>query len=509
MTIANRLRASFAVYVALLVALATMYARAAGRSAESAVALTATAARVRASTDDLARIDQMDADAEKYLATRDVRYRDKYARAFGEFGTFDAHALQPEVLDSLRRVKQSVFAASQDAMTRRLLDSEHAATRAVRVAWIAAGLALILGGFLSVILVRLIVGPLRRIGKGTREVAAGRFDYVLNATGGDELAEVGRDFDSMTKRLAELDRMKKEFLARVSHDLKTPLSSMQETNGALLDNLAGPLSTQQRRLITLNLESGQRLSIMLGKLLDLSRAEAGMTPSFQLVDVREVARRAVELANGAAARRRVRVTLDATDGPSLIRGDASGVTQVLDNLVENAIKFSPPDTEVRVCLTEQNAGEITVTVADQGPGIPMSERERVFDRFYQTMSGRAVPDRGVGLGLTICREIVAAHGGRIWVEENRPSGSSFHVALRRSIAAVVAFALISAAGCATFHRQPEIDPRVAILTSEVRELRAQLDSAAAQADSLRLVLQRIKDIDLKPRQTGGRPPSLR
>src|SRR6185295_14786427 len=138
-----------------------------------------------------------------------------------------------------------------------------------------------------VALVRSILRPLDALARGTREVAAGRFHARIDASTGDEFARVARDFNSMTERLGELDRLKKDFVAKVSHDLKTPLSSMQETNRALLDHMAGPLSDKQRRLLELNAESGQRLSAMLGKLLDLSRAEAGLRPTLQTIDMNE------------------------------------------------------------------------------------------------------------------------------------------------------------------------------------------------------------------------------
>src|SRR5205814_10183710 len=117
------------------------------------------------------------------------------------------------------------------------------------VSWGAAIGALILGLLLSAQIIRSIVGPLGRLTEGTREVSAGRFAYRLDATGGDELAQVARDFNSMTERLDELDRMKRDFAAKVSHDLKTPLSSMQETIGVVLDEVAGPLSPKQRQLL--------------------------------------------------------------------------------------------------------------------------------------------------------------------------------------------------------------------------------------------------------------------
>jgi signal transduction histidine kinase len=470
------------------------------------------AAQVRESTNQLARIDQMTSDAEKYLATRDVRYREKFAEAFREFGPFEVRALHPTVLDSLRFQVQAAGEASQERMRQRLVESETAAQRAARVAWVAVSIALVLGALLATALVRAIVRPLDRLAAGTRDVAAGRFNARLGDDGADEFAVVARDFNVMTKRLAELDRMKKDFVAKVSHDLKTPLSSMQETNHALIDEVAGPLSSTQRRLLELNLESGQRLSAMLGKLLDLSRIEAGVAPVRQPLDVAQIAQRSVDNASASASRRGVKLSMAAVERATIV-GDAQALTQVIDNLVENAIKFSPANSEVRVSVEEgTSGGDVSLTIADEGPGIPEVERTRVFDRFYQTDAGRAVAGRGVGLGLTICREIVSAHGGRIWVDGNGPRGSVFHVALRRGAAVIVAAMLTMSTGCAGLHRSPgeprpeDLQLRIASLTAEVDAVRARLDSTAAVSDSLRLELQRIKDIDLKLRPSSKRPP---
>lgn len=513
MTVANRLRGAVAVYVVALIAVALLYARDVQRTADSARELSVMAARVRATTDQLARLDQMNVDAEKYLATRDIRYRDKFAVAFREFGVFDDRVLQPRVLDSLRLRIQSTGAAVQEEMQRELAESTAEAKRAVRIGRVAAGGALILGLLLSVALVRSILGPLGRLAQGTRWVSAGRFDYRLETSGGDEFALVARDFNSMTERLAEVDRMKKDFVAKVSHDLKTPLSSMQETNSALLDHLAGPLTEKQRRLLELNVESGQRLSAMLGKLLDLSRVEAGVRPTLRVIDVNEIVRRCIDTAAISAARRGVQLSMPTTE-PSLVVGDEGGIAQVIDNLVENAIKFSPPNGQVVVSVAKASEGEVSLTVTDDGPGIPPADRDRVFDRFYQADAGRGVRGRGVGLGLTICREIVSAHGGRIWVDENRPRGSAFHVVLRRGAAAVAGVMLLGAGGCASFHRNPpaagpaDLELRIASLTMEVDAVRARLDSTSAEADSLRRELQRLKEIDLKPR-VARRPPTIR
>jgi signal transduction histidine kinase len=508
MTVANRLRSALAVYVAAVVGLGVFHARSVQQAADGSRSLSELAAQVSAATDRLARIDEMDADAEKYRATNDVRYRDKFADAYKEFGEFDGRSMQPEVIDSLRQQVQLAGAVAREAMRQALAKSDAAARRSVEIAWVAAATALALGILLSIVLVKSIVGPLGRLAQGTRWVSAGRFDYRLDTSARDEFAVVAADFNSMTERLGELDRMKKDFIARVSHDLKTPLSSMRETNSALLDHMAGPLSQKQRQLLELNAESGQRLWAMLGKLLDLSRLEGGQRPTLQMIDLNAIVKRSVWAATAGATQRGVRLTVEEKE-PSRVLGDVTGISQVVDNLVENAIKFSPANGHVQVSITPSER-EVMLTVADDGPGIPTADRDRVFERFYQTEAGRGVQGRGVGLGLTICREIVSAHGGRIWVDARRPQGSAFHVVLRRSVAAMLGFVLVGAAACAPFHRpEPEARPedlalRIASLTAEVDAVRMQRDSLSAEADSLRLELQRLKEIDLKPR--GARRP---
>ena len=495
MKVATRLSGAFAIYLALLAALVIYHVRSIRRAVSSGVALTEISSRLRiASTDQVSRVAQMGSDAEKYLITGDPGYLDQTLQAADAFGhqlawfdslsltTQERDALTPlkvdwrdattrlhalsglvyapadsgklvmarlgQSLDRVRRESETLGAASQGAMTSELGASQDSAREAERVSWIVAVVALLAAGVLSVLLVRSIVGPLERLAEGTREVSAGRFGHRLNASGDDEFAQVSRDFNSMTERLDELDRMKRDFVAKVSHDLKTPLSSMQETINVLVDGLAGPVTPKQRQLLELNLESGRRLSAMLAKLLDMSRIEAGLEPDMQLIDLIDIVRRSIDRADAAlsaseaAPRQGLAISFVEPGHRVIVRGDAAGLAQVVDNLLENAIKFSPIGGEVVVRVShdagkaagegnEQTIGEraVEITVADQGPGISDDEKERVFGRFYQTETGRSVRGRGVGLGLTICREIVTAHGGDIWVTDNAPRGSVFHVVL--------------------------------------------------------------------------------
>ena len=496
MTVATKLRAAFGLYIALLAVLLVYHVKTIQRAVGSGHQLTAISSRLRVtSTEQLARIVQMGNDAEKYLVTRDAGYLDKFLETSRAYGIelqrlralplsagertwlapldsqwqqvaaeaqqlADHRAAPPEVaresvvrvqqrLEQVQVYTQQLAAAAQSAMTRELQESELGARRAERLSWIAAVGALILSILLSALLVRSIVQPLERLTEGTREVSAGRFDYRLAARGRDEFAQVAHDFNTMTERLDELDRMKRDFVSKVSHDLKTPLSSMQETIGVLLDELPGPLTSKQRQLLELNRDSGRRLGAMLSKLLDLSRIEAGLEPDFQMVDVVQIARRSVERMQAARSERGLETSIMEPVRRLLVRGDTAGLAQVLDNLLENAIKFSPVGGEVNVAIVDlpergnrvpearwaalQRRGlggdAVLLTVSDNGPGVPDAEKERVFTRFYQAEAGRAIPARGVGLGLTICQEIVTAHGGTIWVSDNEPRGSVFNVLL--------------------------------------------------------------------------------
>jgi signal transduction histidine kinase len=429
------------------------HAFAARRSVQTARALSSISGRLRASSDAQVRhLPQMQMAAEKYLVTRDRGYLERMVEVARELGdetleesvarlASDSTPPTPlslarfeQRLEETRGATQRLREASQAAMTRELAEAERAASNAQRVAWLVTAGALLLTVLLSVALIRAIVRPLGRLATGTREIAAGRLGYRLHASAvdaRDEFAQVARDFNAMAERLEEVDRLKRELVSNVSHDLKTPLTSVQETTAALLDGLPGPLSEPQRRLLLHSQESGRRLSSMVTKLLDLSRLESRRAPELEVLDVVELTRRAVDRATMGRTARGPVVTLEPPDGELLLRADADGLDRVLDNLLENAVKFSPPEGTVRVTIAgiPQDGGNVLLTVADEGPGIRDADKEKVFERFYQTEVGRAARSHGVGLGLSICRHIVAEHGGKIWVTDNEPRGASFVVLL--------------------------------------------------------------------------------
>jgi two-component system sensor histidine kinase GlrK len=322
------------------------------------------------------------------------------------------------------------------------------------VAWAGAGAALLLSIVVWFFVVRTISRGLRGLTRATRTVAEGRFDHRLEVEGSDEFAELARDFNSMTERLAELDELKRHFVSRVSHDLKSPLASIQEANNLLLDGLPGELSEDQERLLELSRENGERLGEMISKLLETSRLEAGAeTPDLARHDLSQVVREAAERLDPSFRKRGVELELriPGNDQPAMC--DAERVEQLVENLLENARRFAPERSVVRVVLEgvdegdpdvpaerwrqvqangtgDGHGGAVLLSVEDAGPGVPEEEKERVFDRFFQS-DGRGRPGGGVGLGLALCREVVAVHGGTIWVEDAPRGGARFRVLLPR------------------------------------------------------------------------------
>jgi two-component system, OmpR family, sensor histidine kinase KdpD len=210
---------------------------------------------------------------------------------------------------------------------------------------------------------------------------------------------------------AEANQLRAALFSSVSHDLRTPLSSIKAGVTSLLDEDAVHGESQRRELLETILEETDRLNRVVGNILDLARARAGaMTPSKQLIAVDEIVESVVHRMNPVGAGVRVR-TVARGDVPE-IRADAVQLDQVLTNLIENAVRFSPAAGEVTVFLAPWRSG-VQVRVTDGGPGVPPDERERVFEPFYRRDDGHRT---GSGLGLAIARAIVVAHGGRIWIE---------------------------------------------------------------------------------------------
>jgi len=308
------------------------------------------------------------------------------------------------------------------------------------------GLLLSLGA--SLILARSLTRPLLALEAAASRVAGGDFGQRVPVESDDELGRVATGFNTMAERLGALQRERQELYASVSHELRTPVTSIKGFAQALEDNVGS--SEDRKRHVGIILEEASRLERLVSDLFQLARLEAGQVSfDWRDVDLVSLVSGAVEKYGPQASAGGVQLVLRGPDpsetpagrfvgeaGIRRTRGDPDRLNQVLANLLENALRFTPAAgrVTVRVGLGGQVAGDRSsalVSVGDSGPGIPEEDLARVFDRFYTVDRSRARKKGGTGLGLAIVREIVAAHGGRVWAGRSPEGGAmvSFTVPL--------------------------------------------------------------------------------
>jgi two-component system, OmpR family, phosphate regulon sensor histidine kinase PhoR len=226
--------------------------------------------------------------------------------------------------------------------------------------------------------------------------------------------------------IRRLEKVRRDFISNVSHELKTPVTSVKGYAETLLDGALEDRATALEFVGIIDREAG-RLSRLIDELLEISRMENRQV-SFDIrtLDLREVMEKAYGNLLQKAENEGIRMLLETGAEPLLVRGDADKLQQVLNNLLENAVKYSPPGSQVRISYhREEEAREAVVRVSDTGPGIPPEDLTRVFERFYRVEKDRSRRQGGSGLGLAIVKHILEGHGGRVWAENNPGKGASF------------------------------------------------------------------------------------
>lgn len=330
------------------------------------------------------------------VALRAIQQRAPSQGVVTHDGSRDAEAAWP--LPGTAQVV--VFSSSLDAQLATVAVVRH------RV-WVAGGLATAFAVLLGYVGASMFTRRLRRLEAAAERIAAGDFGEPVIDPGTDELGQLARTFERMRLRLATLDRARGEFIANASHELRTPLFSL----GGFLELLDDPdldESTRREFLVQMR-EQVDRLTKLATDLLDLSRLDAGrLAVQHEPVDLAELAEElAAEFRPRAAVSGHRLETATAARVPA--RADLLRTRQVGRMLIENALVHTPPGTTVRV-ETRREGGRALLTVADDGPGIPLEAREQVFHRFYRLAGTRA---SGSGLGLAIARELAALQGGRL------------------------------------------------------------------------------------------------
>ncbi|MFH1619416.1 MAG: GAF domain-containing sensor histidine kinase [bacterium] len=232
---------------------------------------------------------------------------------------------------------------------------------------------------------------------------------------------------SAADELAQLNRLKDEFVSTVSHELKTPLTAIRGFISVLLSGDAGAISDQQRKFLSIADQAVTRLNHLISDLLDLSRLDGKVVMEFKPVSIGKLLERAVESFTFQAQEKNIHLSLELNAPLPGVNGDARWIEQVIDNLVSNSVKFTSQDG--RIILSCESKGDIVVVcVSDTGPGIKPEEQEQIFYKFYRG-SNNSGTQPGTGLGLAISKSIIERHGGKIWVKSVQGEGAKFYFAL--------------------------------------------------------------------------------
>ncbi|HUF39767.1 MAG TPA: HAMP domain-containing sensor histidine kinase [Anaerolineales bacterium] len=289
----------------------------------------------------------------------------------------------------------------------------------------ASGFAVLLAVLVAGLTARSVSGPLGRMAAAARRIPAGEYTPIAE-DGPEEVRDLARAFNEMVVQVRSGQQSQRDFVANVSHELKTPLTAIQGFSQAISDGTARSPEEVDRAARVIREEAGRMQDLVTG-LLELARLEGGgEEPVREPVDLAALLASAIEKLSPQIEAAGVRAALS-TDANPPVSGDPDRLFRVFANLLENAIRAAPAGSEVAVRLAA-DPGWAVVSVADTGPGIPPGEDERIFERFYQLDKSRARGGgQGFGLGLAIAREIVEGHGGVIEVESEVGRGSVFTV----------------------------------------------------------------------------------
>jgi len=285
----------------------------------------------------------------------------------------------------------------------------------------------ILGLFIS----RSFTKPLKELLSATQELEKGNFSVRANIKTNDELAQLSDAFNRSVLALGkmeeirlQLDRAKSEFLSIVSHELRTPITPLKAQLQMLRQEYFGTLNEKQKESLEVILRNAERLNKIIEDFLEISRIEAARLKfAFKKINLQEVIQETVRFMEGFAKEKNISLVVVAETLP-IIEADPDRICQVLRNLLHNAIKFSPLNSSVEIHADMQK-DHVRFSVKDQGVGLTPEDQIRVFEPFYQVENTLSRSYGGTGLGLTICRGIIEAQRGKIWVESKPGEGSTF------------------------------------------------------------------------------------
>ena len=326
------------------------------------------------------------------------------------------------VYNGLNTVCGTVFVCASSVMLTELLEVI-VKTIIIASLWVLIA-ALIAVYFIS----EKVIAPLKDISMAAKSFASGKFDVRVPVRGGDEVAELAVAFNNMAESLNNYDLMRNTFMSNVSHDLRTPMTSIAGFVDGILDGVIPPEKHEYYlRIVSIEVK---RLSRLVATLLDISRIQAGerkFTPA--PFDICEMGRQILISFEKKINEKNLEITFDCDEDKMTVVADRDAIHQIFYNLCDNAVKFAAEGGELRISIRKQKNRKLLISVYNDGQGIEEADLPYVFERFYKSDKSRGLNKSGVGLGLFIAKTIVEAHGERIWVESEFGKNCCFNFTL--------------------------------------------------------------------------------
>ncbi|MBI5551524.1 MAG: HAMP domain-containing protein [Desulfobacterales bacterium] len=349
----------------------------------------------------------------------------------------DGQNLPPEMIwipekvinDWISRITQARF-ENQSEVESATRELNHLGIQSVHNALIGLGVSSLVGLLGVVFLAYSIIRPLKELMRGIRSISKDRQSEPLKIHAKDELGELATAFNEMAARLKHEEQMRSDFISMLSHEIRTPLTSIRESVNMIEEEVMGPINPRQHKFLEIAGSEIGRICDLLNHLMQASRLEPGaLKLHHEPVDTYALVATCIASLRPTAEAKRVQITSEIMPETPDVLGDAQYLRQVFLNLIGNAVKFSDAQARIWVRVgTLDKRNRLTFSIVDTGPGILEEDLDKLFNKFYRGTSVREHLD-GVGLGLSITKNIVEAHGGTIWVESQVGKGTTFSFTL--------------------------------------------------------------------------------
>ena len=336
-----------------------------------------------------------------------------------------------KLMDAINRDLKEMSKKARSDRDQKIAASNRISSKVLKLTIIIVGASILAGLVISFFNTRSINRPILLLKKKTKEIADGNYTKISTLTSPPEIKELADDFNMMSERLKELDELKEDFISRVSHKLRTPLTAMREASSMLLEGVYADAPEKQKQLFRITKDECERLIRSVNRILDLARMEANMMDfQFKKRNLVPIIQKTILKLAPIAQKKKIELELKPTDELPAVWIDEDRLAQVMENLLGNALKFTESHGQIRIKAILRNGKKkfLQVSISDSGYGIPKEDLATIFDKFKRVGNGGNLV-RGTGLGLSIAKHIVSYHGGKIWAKSQPGKGSVFSFTL--------------------------------------------------------------------------------